>query len=495
MSDDIPLFIQEGYRLDYAGHLILTYSVDFREPEHRTPISTLLKFCEKQKSPEILGTIRISKPDKYRNNGETLISDPGEARISRVTQYTELVDDAHHLTEERLRAGEANRAAELAGASIRRTPARTKRTRRDTHTLTSGKNGWIFCTAIVPTNPEEYDKLWASMDPKYDHYSPIYRPRAFAWVLSSMVADQLGPQGTQMTMQARFGDLNTRCKRASQTVFHGPVVYAEDPYEVVTSAQSELEQLLMPMFVKARTHADQREYRFVIWAEEEPLSPCVDLEISLSMIDSMREPRDGPIENDHPFRTSSSPSPCDSTGRLPGASKPAANDERGTLATVSVEEGLLPDVLDLLTDPATPVAPHRGESGGVSIGVGELTKQVCRALRIAVEKMPGGRYVEAASAAYHAEPLLRVLSEKFEDPVRTIAISDDNFVIIRINLHSNRNCDARIVVSPRGEAAFHMQGEGRRKGGLVDLRHGDPVRSSLIDKLEQFGVRVRRDGD
>ena len=495
MRNDTPLFTQGGYRLDDAGHLILTYSLDFRDPEHRTPISTLLKLCEKRYAPENLGTIRISKPDQFRNNGETLISDPGEARVSRVTQYTEVVDDAHHLAEERLRAGEANRAAELAGASIRRTPARTKRTRRNTDTLTSGKNGWIFCTAIAPTNSAEYDKLWASMKPTYDHVWRIYRPRTFAWALSSIVAEQLGPQGAEMTRESRFGDLNTSTRQMSQTVFHGPVVYTEDAYEVVTGAQSELEQVLLPMFVKASTHADQSEYRFVIWTNEEPRYPYVDLKISSSMIDSMLERRDAPIENDHPFRTSSSLSPCDSTGRLPGASKPAANDERGTLSTVSVEEGLLPDVLDLLTDPATPVGPHRGESGGVSIGVGELTKQVCRALRIAVEKMPGGRYVEAASAAYHAEPLLRVLSEKFEDPVRTIAISDDNFVIIRINLHSNRNCDARIVVSPRGEAAFHMQGEGRRKGGLVDLRHGDPVRSSLIDKLEQFGVRARRDGD
>ena len=497
IRDDGPLLIQEGYRLDDAGYLILTYGVDFRDPDHRTPIGTLLKLCEKQYAPEVLGTMRISKPDQYRNHGETLISDPDEARVSRVTKYAEVVDDPHQLTEERLRADEANRAAEIAGARVTRTPKSTKRTRRNTDTLTSGKNGWIFCTAIAPSTPEEGERLWRSMSPKYDHASHIYRPRAFASALSSMVADQCGPQGSKMTMQVRFGDLSARCRRASQTVFHGPVVYAEDPYEVVTSAQSELEKILLPMFLKAsgHGHADQREYRFVIWTNEEPRDPYVDLKIPSSMIGSMRERRDAPIENDRPFRASSSPSPCDSTGRLPGASQPAANDERDTLATVSVEEGLLPDVLDFLTDPATPVAPHRGESGGVSIGAGELTKQVCRALRIAVEKMPGGRYVEAASAAYHAEPLLRVLSEKFEDPVRTIAISDDNFVIIRINLHCNRNCDARIVVSPRGEAAFHMQGEGRRKGGLVDLRHGDPVRSSVIEKLAQIGVRVRREAD
>ena len=494
IRDEGPLLIQEGYRLDDAGYLILTYGVDFRDPDHRIPIGTLLKLCEKQFAPEVLGTMRISKPDQYRNHGETLISDLDEGRVSRVTHYTELVDDVHILTEERLRANEANRAAELAGARVTRTPARTMRSRRNTDTLTSGKNGWIFCTAIAPSTPEEGERLRRSMSPKYNHASHIYRPRAFASALSSMVADQRGPQGSKMTMQVRFGDLSARCGRASQTVFHGPVVYAEDPYEVVTSAQSDLEKILLPMFLKAsgRGHADQREYRFVIWTNEEPRDPYVDLKISSSMIDSMRERRDGPIENDHPFTVSSDQSPSDSTERSPDNPQLAGNDERDARAAAFAEGDLL---LDLATDPATPVAPHRGESGDVLSDAGKLTDQVCRALRIAVEKTPGARLVEAASAAFHAEPLLRLLCEQFEDPVRSVAISDDNFVIIRINLHSNRNCDARIVVSPRGEAAFHMQGEGRRKGGLVDLRHGDPVRSSLIDKLEQFGVRVRRDGD
>ena len=292
----------------------------------------------------------ISKPDQYRNHGETLISDPDEARMSRVTKYAEVVDDPHQLTEERLRADEANRAAEIAGARVTRTPKSTKRTRRNTDTLTSGKNGWIFCTAIAPSTPEEGERLWRSMSPKYDHASHIYRPRAFASALSSMVADQCGPQGSKMTMQVRFGDLSARCRRASQTVFHGPVVYAEDPYEVVTSAQSELEKILLPMFLKAsgHGHADQREYRFVIWTNEEPRDPYVDLKISSSMIDAMRERRNAPIDNDNPFTVSSDPSPRGSTERLSGASQPAANDERDTLATVSVEEGLLPDVLDFI---------------------------------------------------------------------------------------------------------------------------------------------------
>ena len=372
IRDDSPLLIQEGYRLDDAGYLNLTYGVDFRDPEHRTPIATVLKICKKQHAPEDLGTIRISKPKVYRDDGETLISDLDEARVSRVTKYAEVVDDPHQLTEERLRADEANRAAELAGARVTRTPKSTKRTRRNTDTLTSGKNGWIFCTAIAPSTPEEGKRLWGSMCPKYDHASHIYRPRAFAFALSSMVAEQFGPLGAEGTLQARFGDRSARTRRKSQTVFHGPVVYAEDPYEVVTSAQGDLEKILLPMFLKAsgRGHADQREYRFVIWTNEEPRDPYVDLKISSSMIDSMRERRDAPIENDHPFTVSSDPSPSDSTERSPDNPQLAGNDERDARAAAFAEGDLL---LDVATDPATPVAPHRGESGDVPSDAGKLT--------------------------------------------------------------------------------------------------------------------------
>ena len=50
-------------------------------------------------------------------------------------------------------------------------------------------------------------------------------------------------------------------------VFHGPVVYVDDPYAVCTSAmdaQSSMVRTMMPIFVKHKDYAKQREYRFVI---------------------------------------------------------------------------------------------------------------------------------------------------------------------------------------------------------------------------------------
>ena len=151
-------------------------------------------------------------------------------------------------------------------------------------------------------------------------------------------------------------------------------------------------------------------------------------------------------------------------------------------------------MLDLLTDPATPVAPHRGESGGVSIWCGRTDRnRFVGHCELRSRKCQADAIVEAASAAYHAEPLLRLLCEQFEDPVRSVAISDDNFVVIRINADDERDSDARIVVSPRGEAAFHLHRDGRSPGGFLDVHNDYPLPPSAVRKLTGFGIRGRRE--
>ena len=43
-------------------------------------------------------------------------------------------------------------------------------------------------------------------------------------------------------------------------------------------ASSDLELMLLPIFMKHTAHRAQREYRFAVWAEEEPKEDRVDLE-------------------------------------------------------------------------------------------------------------------------------------------------------------------------------------------------------------------------
>lgn len=67
----------------------------------------------------------------------------------------------------------------------------------------------------------------------------------------------------------------------SQTVYHGPVVYLDDPVRRLERAPSDLAFLLL----------DQREYRSAVWAEDEPAEDVLDLDDSPGLADAMRKPR------------------------------------------------------------------------------------------------------------------------------------------------------------------------------------------------------------
>ena len=68
---------REGYWLEDDGHIVSTCFVDVRPAAARSPIRTVFKAYEAQFVPEVCGTILISKPARFRDDGETLISDRG----------------------------------------------------------------------------------------------------------------------------------------------------------------------------------------------------------------------------------------------------------------------------------------------------------------------------------------------------------------------------------------------------------------------------------
>ena len=91
-------------------------------------------------------------------------------------------------------------------------------------------------------------------------------------------------------MEHRFDGadrISTRHK--SQFVFHGPVIYVGDPYGTIANAPSESEAMLRSVFVKRMEYRDQREYRFVIWAEEEPSGEFVHLQASMALLGAMQQ--------------------------------------------------------------------------------------------------------------------------------------------------------------------------------------------------------------
>ena len=125
----------------------------------------------------------------------------------------------------------------------------------------------------------------------YDVVSPIRRPRAFARALGATAAEHAGAEGPNASCSGtQWTARRSRTAHRSQTVYHGAVVYLEDPYRRLESASSVLEFNLLLLFLESAAHRDQREYRFAVWAPDEPGRDRVDLHVSPALLDAMQNP-------------------------------------------------------------------------------------------------------------------------------------------------------------------------------------------------------------
>lgn len=153
-----------------------------------------------------------------------------------------------------------------------------------------GTNAWIYCAFIEPERA-----AWRSAMPAtYDTVSPTCRPREFARALGAMAAEQAGPRGRTVLLKNTVDGQVFCTAHRSQTVYHGPAVYPDDPYRRLQSASSDLELLLLLVFMKHATYRGQREYRFAVWTEEEPAEDRVDLKVSSAVLDAVQRPRKAP---------------------------------------------------------------------------------------------------------------------------------------------------------------------------------------------------------
>ena len=259
------LFINEGFVLDDAGHMLMTSYVDLREEGERTAIRSLVKGCRREHALEDGETLLISKPERFREYDVALIRDEQEgfAREEAVTLEPETPEEAA----ERRANSDLNDALQLVGGRSK-VELRIERDKRDTQNryFSYGADWWIFCASIRP-NDEEWDAWRATLDANYDHVSEIGQPAKFAQALARMVAEQIGPRGKKDDAYlngTRNGATAVRTQHKSQLVFHGPVVYADSPYETIAGEENEDMRMALMLFVKPITHAAQREYRFVV---------------------------------------------------------------------------------------------------------------------------------------------------------------------------------------------------------------------------------------
>ena len=71
----------DGHHVDDPGNLTACTYVDFRDPAERFPITSLQKASAKRHAIPGRGTIRISRPSCFLDQGEGL-AEGGEARRS-----------------------------------------------------------------------------------------------------------------------------------------------------------------------------------------------------------------------------------------------------------------------------------------------------------------------------------------------------------------------------------------------------------------------------
>ena len=287
------LWINEGFVLDDGGNMLTTSYIDLRDEGERTVIRSLVKGCRREHALEDGETLLISKPERFREYEVALIRDEQEgfAKEELVTLEAETPEEAA----KRRATSDLNGALQLVGSGIRavkRVEYSSKKTQRESFSY--GKDWWIFCASIRPDDGD-WDAWRASLDEDYDHVSEIGQPAQFAQALARMVTEQIGPKGKDAWLTGTSdGAAGARTKHKHQWVIHGPVVYTDRLYDMLTGEEDEVKRMAACLFAKPITHAAQREYRFVVLnggaAEETVL-----LKISGMMRDALAPTKGGLI--------------------------------------------------------------------------------------------------------------------------------------------------------------------------------------------------------
>ena len=457
--------------IDHSGNVICAIYTDFRDPLDRQPVGTLIKGCRRQHAIEKSGQILLSKPSRFRDFGENLVRDAGEAHASRSEVTDEVLDDPHDLEDAKRHARALTRASELSGFTVTHNTVSTRRTHTDTHSVSSGTNGWIFCASIEPTDQNGMTRWRSTLESDYDHVSYIHSPRDFARALAAMAADQVGPQGNPSPMTHTFnGGQTLRTTHKSQFIFHGPVIYVDDVYTLVDEPQSPEERMLLHLFVKESRFRHQREYRFVVWTESEPANETQLLDATPALIATMQEHmrRRGPqilpdldAQKTRGRQAQTNPRSTDLSGY---------DDESDDATSFNRSEGRgsqiqMPRSLrELASDPSIVTKPNSLDATNLPEDFQALTStySAINTLRnkidgpLGVAKMQPERKQEIASAAWYAERNIRELCQTFPDPISGISISHDNYIVVGVVLRQHPEVECTLAVAPSGEAVMRL---------------------------------------
>lgn len=522
-SASIDFVFDEGRWITDDGISVSTYFVNLQStPEFQWPheMPLVAKGSPSQVAIRNCGTVRISKPAKFRQMGETLISDPNEGITNRTMVQVDGASDADRAAEI---DDEMGRGASVLGRGQRRTTNSIRSSAETTNTY--GKNGWIWCAAIAPQSKSARVSWMASLGDNYDCVNMISSPRKFARALASAFVEQFGARGSRMTLGHPYGKHTS--EHLSQYVFHGPVVYVDDPHAYVSQGANDFERTLRAAFFKHSTHAIQREYRFVIWSDNEPEELTLDIQATEEILAEVRsDPDDDPGRPEMAVRD-----PLDNTQRGVGAScteispddettdqnRSVPSDCAGeTLATSQPMRAHVTSEDSTHTTRNVQLRHHEIVAVGEKVLISNETRTVTvetsrypfdegHDVTSELELLPSARNARAhalhflfhsfaterdyskdmSAALFHAERVASRLLIAFVDPIEHVAWNE-GLIVIRIKAPAGHATKTEIAIGPHGSAQYKIP----NRGGYEHVSCEDVIVASevFIEDLRQLGL-------
>lgn len=290
-TDDLLL---ESIAVDDEGNLFSTFLTntemitDKATGVTRAPRRRIAKGCKPEDAIERRGTILMSKPERFRCFGESLIWDLNEG----------VMEDEDHAV---IRRGNPVDLAAQAVIDDERFALGMNKFWRGTDTLddvvisrtatvtyTHGENCLIWCSALAPSNNTEENKWRKSLQESYGHAWYIYNSCLFARAMA-MMAFRAGIRGHDMVFTHKSTDTTTR--HTNLSVVHGPVEYVEDTSNYVLDHLTDAGKLIRSAFVKNSRYRDQREYRFVILTTHKIEDLALSFDVSSMMRNATKKTR------------------------------------------------------------------------------------------------------------------------------------------------------------------------------------------------------------
>ena len=472
------LIFSEGQLVVADGVIVQTHFVQLKEaPLFEWPQDSpvLIRGGRTEHAIENGARLRLSKPEAFRQDDGTLISDTGEGVAQREERHVNrvAVNAPGDVKRAQQQDAEHNALAAAIGSSYRKatTGTRTEAATTNRKTRTHGKNGWILCTSVRPSEEADMKAWHESLNPEYHHVTTIQSPRDFARALAKMVASQLGPLGSDVTYTHPLS--KQRTIHPSQTVFHGPVAYVADPYTYVADAANPFEMMLRSVFFKHARFRDQREYRFVVWTETEPEELTIDLEVSPDMLAALQpnaviQPRSVQVHHD---RREVKPvavthvAPSDQPDPL-----------REVTPTNDEPQGRPDAVNENPEEPMTIAMP-------MPLALLMRHEQARHAFNYMVRD--GDTDPSKTAAAFHAERIVVQLLAEFVDPIADVEWAN-GVMVIEFKAPDNAAWEARLAVGPLGTARCRIA-VGHRTTE-VSCDRGWMMTETLVEDLKQHGL-------